>query len=423
MRGSPGGVSVKSPIQPFKFYASVLQRRVPIVQDSSIFATASALNGSLAKNILTVLSAVGSAFNGSLIKKTLKSLAAVVTALNASMVKKTLPVLSAASAALNGSLVKKILTVLSAVASAFNGSLVKKSLVVLAANVAAFGGSIVKKTSVILSAAASAFNGSMVKKIAVVLFAIASAPNGDLAEARLHVLVLSAIMTALSGSVIKKASVILSALSTAMSGSQNKKTSQSFIVVITAFSGALNKFTRKFLNAVSSVWNAIVTGIKQSAPPVPPSFQPIVIGRLVVSSGLNANNPAEIDRFSQSTQIFSGLNSPFSTADNWAAQGQRAMGGQLLVAPGNGSLSGRTYQAVIGGIVTIPASASGMSLSITLFQNYFSNGILVQNDPLGVVSVPVIAGQSTLWSMVCELQGNGRNNGALKADAFGTTRY
>ena len=394
-------------------------------QVKSLSVSAAVLSGSLIKQTNVPLAAVSSAFSGSLMKKVLAVLSATASAFSGSLVKKTLHALSAIASAFNGSLVKKILVVLSALASAFNGSLVKKTLHTLSAIAAALNGNLIKKTLVVLSAVASAFNGSLIKKTLVVLSAIGAAFNGALAHARLKVLALSATMVALSGGIVKKTLIPLSALASALFGAQTKLTSHGIVASAMAFSGSLNKFTQKFLNAVSSAWNAILQAIKTTpvVPPAPAVFKPIHIGQVIARFGINSSNPPEVDEFSSATQFFSRTAAPFpsflATPDNWGSLGQRAMGGELLIAPGSGSLSGNIYYAVMGGDITIPASASNVGLSITLFENYFTQAgpsISTQSDPLVISPVSVTPGSTILWSVVCRLSGNSPRNGILKAE-------
>jgi hypothetical protein len=91
------------------------------------------------------------------------------------------------------------------------------------------------------------------------------------------------------------------------------------------------------------------------------------------------------------------------------------MPGQLLLAPGSGGLGDKFYYVVAGGDITLPASASGVSLAITLSENNFSPGS-IQSDPLSIVLPTATPGQTTLWSIVCRLSGNGRLDGFLKAE-------
>jgi len=364
-------------------------------QATSLSATSAATSASIVKQTQIPITATSASFSGSLSKLTKAVLAAVGVAFSGSLSKKTLAVLSAIGAAFNGSLVKKTLKAVSAVGAAFNGSLIKKTLVALSATSAAFSGSVVKKTLVVLAAISSAFNGS-------------------LAEARLFVQALAASMAALNGSIIKKTTVVLSAISQALSGSQSKKIFRSLSASAIAFSGNVNKATQKFLSALLSAWNAIVGGVKSH--PQPSVFHPISMGATTSSFGTS-----EIGTFSNKIQPFysSGILSVSntSTADGWGNLGQQMMPNQLLVAPGNGGLSDKVYYVVAGGDITLPASATNVNFQVTLFENYFSPG-QVKSDPISVVIPQVQAGQTTLWSIVCKLSGNGRLNGILRADTI-----
>lgn len=158
-------------------------------------------------------------------------------------------------------------------------------------------------------------------------------------------------------------------------------------------------------------------------PPVPPSFQSTFVGRVIADFGVTKSNPAEIDKFSASQQTFVTTGTPYppfpARADGWQLLGQAAMGGELLVAPSSGGLSDNTYYAVLGGDVTIPASAINTSLVVTLFENYFSEPgqvISIQSDPLVIATIPTTTGQTVLWSLVVRLRGNGVNNGILIAE-------
>jgi hypothetical protein len=115
--------------------------------------------------------------------------------------------------------------------------------------------------------------------------------------------------------------------------------------------------------------------------------------------------------------------SPKGTADSWGLLGRSAMPGELLVAPGNGSLSGKIYYLVAAGDVQMPASATGSSFNPVLSQNYFSNptpsgqpgSIQVVSDTLATLPSPVVlaANRFASWSMICQLLGNGKGNGIL----------
>jgi len=118
------------------------------------------------------------------------------------------------------------------------------------------------------------------------------------------------------------------------------------------------------------------------------SYQPISIGRTLSVFGVTTSNPSEIDGVPVGTQVFSRPVPPpqrntLSTPGGWGDLGQQAMVGELLVAPGNGGLSGEIYYIVAGGDVSVPATNS-----------------------------------TALWSVVCQLTGNGRNNGLLRADTL-----
>jgi hypothetical protein len=117
------------------------------------------------------------------------------------------------------------------------------------------------------------------------------------------------------------------------------------------------------------------------------SYQPISIGRQIATFGASVSQPSQITGFFSFVQNFSrtsGIPSDyFRRADDWGALGRLAMGSQLLVAPGNGGLSGHVYYVVAGGSITIPELSS-----------------------------------TALWSVVCRLNGNGRNNGILKSDTL-----
>jgi hypothetical protein len=128
-----------------------------------------------------------------------------------------------------------------------------------------------------------------------------------------------------------------------------------------------------------------------SVPIVPNSFagnfQPISIGQVKANFGINDYGPTQISGLFSGTQLFNrpfiAPVSVFGTADSWGSLGQQALGGQLLVAPGNGGLSGKQYFVVAGGTVSVPELNS-----------------------------------TALWSVVCKLTGNGRNNGILRADTL-----
>lgn len=149
-------------------------------------------------------------------------------------------------------------------------------------------------------------------------------------------------------------------------------------------------------------------------------FNPMVVGRMMGSFGVDPNNPPSIQAVGTHTfskTEFSGLNG-FYTADGWGALGQRAMPDQLLIIPGSGYLNPYAY-AVIGGDVTIPASAQNVSLTVSLFENYFQQSgqsVSVQSDPLATIVVPTVAGSTVQWSAVVRLRDSGRHNGALIAD-------
>jgi len=118
------------------------------------------------------------------------------------------------------------------------------------------------------------------------------------------------------------------------------------------------------------------------------NYQPISIGKVVSTFGVNVSNSTEIDGIFSGTQFFSRQTPPgdgsFGTADGWGNLGRLAMPLELLVAPRSGTLAGKTYYVVAGGDIQIAASSTKM-----------------------------------LWSMICRLsQGGSHRNTWLRADTI-----
>lgn len=133
-------------------------------------------------------------------------------------------------------------------------------------------------------------------------------------------------------------------------------------------------------DALSSISSAIVIGLQSG------NFQRINLGSVESSFAVSSTNPSIVDGPIIGIQLFSRLDAPkrssFGTADGWGDLGQIAMPAELLVAPGSGGLSGRTYYVVAGGDITIAPSTKAV------------------------------------WSLICVLTGSGRNNGLLRADTI-----
>lgn len=145
--------------------------------------------------------------------------------------------------------------------------------------------------------------------------------------------------------------------------------------------------------------------------PVP--SQPSV-GQTLISFGVSPTNPSEITGFSPTTQIFASPGIPGNAyrPNNWSMLGQIAMGGSLLVAPGNGCLSGRVFYVIASGNLMLPMSATDVTFKVTLFQNYFSTQgdvIRTQSDPMSVTIPYPISTGTTGWRIICKLTGAGRN--------------
>lgn len=116
------------------------------------------------------------------------------------------------------------------------------------------------------------------------------------------------------------------------------------------------------------------------------------------------------------------------TPQNFGYQGRVQMPGQLLVAPGTGSLNGKYYQILAGGTITVPSSASGVSFNLVMNQNYFAFGQAPQSDTIFTLSAPIaVANHSvTNWTMSATLAGNGIGTPTLSCAGFvgiGATQY
>ena len=110
-------------------------------------------------------------------------------------------------------------------------------------------------------------------------------------------------------------------------------------------------------------------------------------------------------------------------ADDFGLLGRLAMPHELLVAPGNGRLSGNVYYAVASGKITIPLLSVNSTVNFVLNQNYFSNpysgssSIIIQSDVMATrISSQSLSPGSTNWFVVCKLSGNSVGNGILISD-------
>jgi hypothetical protein len=142
-----------------------------------------------------------------------------------------------------------------------------------------------------------------------------------------------------------------------------------------------------------------------------PSFIPMIFAGSVLNvRGSNPNEPALPLYEPNSSTIWS----PTGTPDGFNLLGRAAQPGQLLVAPGTGKLSGKTYYAVASGTVSVPQSASGAALNLVLSQNYYFTPSSMHTDTMATLSAPqtIPIGDSS-WSLTCRLEGNNKGNGIL----------
>lgn len=113
------------------------------------------------------------------------------------------------------------------------------------------------------------------------------------------------------------------------------------------------------------------------------NYKPVSLGSVEASFRVSQVNPSVISGSFAGTQFFLKPDGyVFGTPDGWGDLGNMAMPRELLLAPGSGGLSGRQYYVVAGGDMTITPSTK------------------------------------VVWSMICRLNGNGRNNGLLRADTL-----
>jgi hypothetical protein len=362
------------------------------------------------------------------------TLSASTALLSTTLAKQTGEIISASTQTASTSLAKQIGDAISA-AFGFSGTTGKQTGAALSGTFG-FSGSVSKQTTAVLTAAMPTLSASVSKQTGAAL----SATFGFVATTiKLAGLSLLASM-GLSGSVIEQIGISLAANIGTFSSASVKQISAARTAVF-GFSATVNKligkpiqasdnfaasnsaanFFNRAFNAVMQTLSVIWTAVKHPFVP-PPVFQPITIGRPIALFGVTKSNPGLISMFS-GFQLFARTGPPFpsfpATADGWGNPGQQAMGSELLVAPGNGCLSGNSYLVVAGGILTIPVSAVAAGYRIKLFENYFTSadsGISIQSDPLVVFPIQPVTAGPQLWSVVCRLTGNGVGNGILVCD-------
>jgi len=171
------------------------------------------------------------------------------------------------------------------------------------------------------------------------------------------------------------------------------------------FSGILHNASSGSQISASLFGSAVLFGELLGSIIVPP----------LVSFGVSLTNPATLDNgiFIQPTQT--GIYPPIVSPDGWALPGQRLMPGKLLDAPGNGRLFGRPYTIHMSGTVT--ANNSPTVATINLNENYFSTSAILRSDSVASLVIPLQAGQTSSWSIVCRLSGNGLHNGTISGDS------
>ena len=116
------------------------------------------------------------------------------------------------------------------------------------------------------------------------------------------------------------------------------------------------------------------------------------------------------------------------TPDNFNYQGRVQAPGELLVAPGNGSLSWKIYKVVAQGMIFTPSSAVNPSFNFVLNQNYFAFDQSQVSDNLFVMAqpIPLTPGTMVGFTLFDTLSGNGPGNGALGSGGVlwvGGTQY
>ncbi len=109
--------------------------------------------------------------------------------------------------------------------------------------------------------------------------------------------------------------------------------------------------------------------------------------------------------------------STIGTPDAFNYQGRLQMPGQLLLAPGTGSLNGKIYQIVAEGAIVIPNSATSAGFSLTMNQNYTVYNTPIVSDALFSQAPPIslAAGTTTNWYLIATLAGNGVGNPTLSS--------
>lgn len=105
------------------------------------------------------------------------------------------------------------------------------------------------------------------------------------------------------------------------------------------------------------------------------------------------------------------------TPDGFNYQGRVQFPGELLVAPGNGSLSGKIYKVVAQGRIFVPISAVNPSFNLIVNQNYFAFNTAPIADTLFSLKAPVLLtpGTTVGFSLISTLAGNGVHTGALSS--------
>lgn len=133
------------------------------------------------------------------------------------------------------------------------------------------------------------------------------------------------------------------------------------------------------------------------------------------------DQPSFIPNVSAGTVMPPQWNTP-GTPEGFNLLGRRQMAGQLLVAPGTGSLNGKIYRVFATGTIIIPPDAIDGAFNLVMNENYF------MASPSGALTPPVsdtlftignnplpasIVGNVVGWQLYATLAGNGIGTSAL----------
>jgi hypothetical protein len=125
------------------------------------------------------------------------------------------------------------------------------------------------------------------------------------------------------------------------------------------------------------------------APPVPPIFQPLIVGKTLRSFGVSLSSPVTIQTTSNDLQLFQTNGTPY------------------LIVPADTNLYQRSYRIVAGGSIMIPPSGINTAVNFALTLKGFSQRTqparAIVDDVMATLPSPQATSGTSLWQLVVKL--------------------